>query len=227
MITRPRIGSIPARAGKPSAANRTSCANWVYPRTGGETDSGSEDAPGAPGLSPHGRGNLRVVHPIVFRFGSIPARAGKPQRIDRPKILLRVYPRTGGETVACFDSAQGQQGLSPHGRGNPDRHDPGLQPRGSIPARAGKPRRHDEESPEHRVYPRTGGETRTPGSAVVDDLGLSPHGRGNRLSRQSLVPDTGSIPARAGKPCMASLGAPTPRVYPRTGGETRDASERA
>ena len=70
------------------------------------------------------------------------------------------------------------------------------------------------------VYPRTGGGTVEPRDASRNvyprtgggqlTMGLSPHGRGNRIA---------SVPARAGEPGHRVY-APAPRVYPRTGGGT-------
>ena len=94
------------------------------------------------------------------------------------------------------------QGLSPRGRGNP------LAPFSGTRAFA--------------VYPRVGGET--PALKIYPTAvgGLSPRGRGNRT--QCLRRRTGlrSIPAWAGKPCVASWASSSNAVYPRVGGETKD-----
>ena len=152
-------GSIPARAGKPWTRHSPTNAIWVYPRTGGETWQLIHA--GDLGLSPHGRGNLmqRVLRLELQR--SIPARAGKPRTAHAINAVPRVYPRTGGETVCQAPRASVAKGLSPHGRGNLHVADGGREISGSIPARAGKPFSPYRPCLTRRVYPRTGGETRT------------------------------------------------------------------
>ena len=51
-----------------------------------------------------------------------------------------------------------------------------------------------------RVYPRTGGGTRTGLEARQAEPGLSPHGRGNHRRARAVRQQHGSIPARAGEP---------------------------
>ena len=55
---RPRVGSIPARAGEPTLGRGTGGVTLVYPRTGGGTTVAGGCTPPSWGLSPHGRGNL-------------------------------------------------------------------------------------------------------------------------------------------------------------------------
>ena len=52
-----------------------------------------------------------------------------------------------------------------------------------------------------RVYPRVGGGTYPRSKLDPDVEGLSPRGRGNRLSRRSDLVEMRSIPAWAGEPC--------------------------
>ena len=147
----------------------------------------------------------------MVSVGSIPAWAGKPAAFGEgpqpnevyPRVggetgtlstskalptRRRVYPRVGGETVS-LDARYNIRltgGLSPRGRGNPERPLP-LHCRygaGSIPAWAGKPSAVSPSATgrRSRVYPRVGGET----------IRLRPYAEPTGLSR--------SIPAWAGKP---------------------------
>ena len=131
-----------------------------------------------------------------------------------------VYPRTGGGTADYWRARQDEQGLSPHGRGNRPQHRLTRQCPRSIPARAGEPLPGSPGTDWPEVYPRTGGGTAsewahqsflrvyprtgggtTPASvASATRLGLSPHGRGNRVRLPVRGDDQGSIPARAGEP---------------------------
>ena len=55
----------------------------------------------------------------------------------------------------------------------------------------------------------------------LEDWGLSPHARGNRLDERAHVFGCGSIPARAGEPAAWLDAACSCGVYPRTRGGTR------
>ena len=71
------------------------------------------------GLSPHGRGNPGIDRLRIAASGSIPARAGEPIARKAGGFGNRVYPRTGGGTDKEDCKESGEEGLSPHGRGNP------------------------------------------------------------------------------------------------------------
>ena len=74
--------SIPAWAGKPSAAGSRGSIRGVYPRVGGETPSNSIHPVFFTGLSPRGRGNHGEYGRSGAPVGSIPAWAGKPARAE-------------------------------------------------------------------------------------------------------------------------------------------------
>ena len=120
-----------------------------------------------------------------------------------------------------IENLPGGDGLSPRGRGNRGRSDPGAGRRRSIPAWAGKPEASAPPERRPKVYPRVGGET----GAIEDTndarYGLSPRGRGNLRCATLTSTMTGSIPAWAGKPWRPCRRSPHARVYPRVGGETR------
>ena len=160
-----------------------------------------------------------MVHQPVLR-GSIPAQAGEP-----PFSILRlsvqwVYPRTGGGTRCLQAHVYHFTGLSPHRRGNQRRVLESFGYVGSIPAQAGEPVGATAGSVRSRVYPRTGGGTRTLQSSRQYSAGLSPHRRGNLDSADTMDECGGSIPAQAGEPLWHLGTFPISRVYPRTGGGT-------
>ena len=191
--------SIPARAGETRSAGLRWSAGVVYPRTGG--GNGNGDLPGVRwrGLSPHGRGKPTAVKDNLIKGGSIPARAGETKCRCSPKCISRVYPRPCGGNWVFYGRAMTAGGLSPHGRGKRRRpHQVAPAPR-SIPARAGETGRGGRPGRRRPVYPRTGGgNPRRPCWGRLTG-GLSPHGRGKRVSifRELLL--QGSIPARAGE----------------------------
>ena len=193
------------------------------------------------GLSPLARGNLVVHAEIVLTVGSIPARAGEPPTLRRPRIAGWVYPRSRGGTLGRLRpvhrhrvyprSRGGTQyhpaarqvhlGLSPLARGNHFYVYSTLTASGSIPARAGEPKVRKRVDARTWVYPRSRGGTSGPQLAPVPRGGLSPLARGNPLSVRFRRLITGSIPARAGEPRPWPRGWARWRVYPRSRGGTR------
>ena len=91
---------------------------------------------------------------------------------------------------------------------------------GSIPAWAGQPNAVDGRIAAWRVYPRVGGATAIARSVIPVNGGLSPRGRGNRLTNGTEYNIRGSIPAWAGQPFVDDLAFWEDRVYPRVGGAT-------
>ena len=186
----------------------------------GETHSYQVPACNRQGLSPHRRGNHRILPVASFREGSIPAQAGKPSGAGCAGRNRRVYPRTGGETRGAHFDGPTLWGLSPHRRGNRSRQRIGVLHMGSIPAQAGKPFQDAPLLGVQRVYPRTGGETVGPIDDQMAGEGLSPHRRGNPQNNADIQGRSGSIPAQAGKPSSDGPARRRSKVYPRTGGET-------
>ena len=174
------FGPIPARAGQPMPASAGAPATRAYPRTSGATMPWLAPPPPAKGLSPHERGNRRHFRKVGIALGPIPARAGQPASPAATASFLRAYPRTSGATYAGKRRRPGDEGLSPHERGNPSgicgRYGRG----GPIPARAGQPTCEARTCKVRGAYPRTSGATdlgKTDSTAI---WGLSPHERGNR-----------------------------------------------
>ena len=115
--------SIPAWAGEPWHGHSPPDHQGVYPRVGGGTDRDIGRLLRGSGLSPRGRGN--PPHGIAHRphLRSIPAWAGEPFLSTTCPGVSPVYPRVGGGTSSTFGTNASQRGLSPRGRGNPDRLD--------------------------------------------------------------------------------------------------------
>ena len=185
-------GSIPAQAGEPLAEEIEERDLRVYPRAGGGTDA-------------------LDAGPAMPTDGSIPAQAGEPARHPRARRSGWVYPRAGGGTAEAvvgpgdFRARRHSTGRSIPAQAGEPLLDRG---RGSIPAQAAC-------IAASRVYPRAGGGTIRPASAVLHgrrgSRGLSPRRRGNR----------GPEPRRrdAGRSRWHGT---MMRVYPRAGGGTVD-----
>ena len=172
-------GSIPALAGEPDATLSTLRLLWVYPRTCGGTLSELAPMAARQGLSPHLRGN-RIWRPYTSsKRRSIPALAGEPRADSGQRPHPRVYPRTCGGTIIASGLRYIVKGLSPHLRGNRKEESyPGAHG-GSIPALAGEPPSIWAGRHRQKVYPRTCGGTSAGGLENLEEVGLSPHLRGN------------------------------------------------
>ena len=132
-------GSIPACAGKPGTARRTSGARWVHPRVCGEALWMSVWSARCTGPSPRVRGSPRFACCLLCCDGSIPACAGKPYTARRRATRARVHPRVCGEAAALDVWPAAVLGPSPRVRGSHHGAVDERQVVGSIPACAGKP----------------------------------------------------------------------------------------
>ena len=213
-------GSIPARAGEPCTTCTCNRIVRVYPRTCGGTKNSKVIEDPSRGLSPHVRGNHRLLSGEPLVHGSIPARAGEPRRRTARCSLAGVYPRTCGGTSFTLCAALRRAGLSPHVRGNLGHVHDAHVGTGSIPARAGEPASYPPFISLIWVYPRTCGGTKDRGSSRQPARGLSPHVRGNLWGYLDWIARQRSIPARAGEPQETSTTPTATRVYPRTCGGT-------
>ena len=216
-------GSIPARAGQPTAVWGRPAVKEVYPRACGATRLMAIRSSFTEGLSPRVRGNLHEGIRRVQGLGSIPARAGQPSCMSASRAVRAVYPRACGATSLSFGAQVTMMGLSPRVRGNPG----GVAGEGgrlrSIPARAGQPPAPARPAWTARVYPRACGATVAVTRGTGFGGGLSPRVRGNHLSMPPSDSSASfrSIPARAGQPtpCAFHL-LPSSTVYPRACGAT-------
>ena len=77
-----------------------------------------------------------------------------------------------------------------------------------------------------RVYPRSRGGTSATKLKVTPRGGLSPLARGNRHVTRGEPGAAGSIPARAGEPCLWAGRYRLARVYPRSRGGTSEEETR-
>ena len=150
------------------------------------------------GLSPRGRGSRRRGRRGGRGGGSIPAWAGEPTPTATPGRGTRVYPRVGGGAGHVIAHVLTEWGL--------------------FPAWAGEPPRPSPSRRAARVYPRVGGGALPEVCTKALHDGLSPRGRGSRISGRDGRFWCRSIPAWAGEPLSRGAARTTVRVYPRVGG---------
>ena len=137
---------------------------------------------------------------------------------ERPEVSSAVYPRVGGGNLVRVLSISSAPGLSPRGRGKPNRLGTLGTFSRSIPAWAGETTAVARKDPIAQVYPRVGGGN--PDDWRCDDCitGLSPRGRGKPATARAWRTCSRSIPAWAGETLIALLVKGELRVYPRVGG---------
>ena len=154
-------GSIPACAGKPTAASRSSRRRRVHPRVCGEAPGRPWRTARKPGPSPRVRGSHRLRRRRPRVPGSIPACAGKPARPGRGSGSGGVHPRVCGEAHMHPRGWCSITGPSPRVRGSHPAAQLGDLAAGSIPACAGKPITSGRPAAAGRVHPRVCGEARS------------------------------------------------------------------
>ncbi|CAO3416165.1 hypothetical protein [Azospirillum endophyticum] len=208
-------GSIPACAGQSSSRYRRRSLYRVYPRMCGAIAGATRHAVAQWGLSPHVRGNPQQRGRVVLRQGSIPACAGQSGASPRFCSRPGVYPRMCGAIGGAGSGVRASEGLSPHVRGNLHQDGENLLLLGSIPACAGQSTSPAKPTCAPRVYPRMCGAIIDGRRIVVPDMGLSPHVRGNPLTKAEMDAIRWSIPACAGQSHPAGVSSDPPGVYPR------------
>ena len=114
-------------------------ASRVYPRVCGGTVGETWVHKQGDGLSPRVRGNHGRRLRTGAIFGSIPACAGEPRRLNLCVPLMTVYPRVCGGTTIVLSGVGCPPGLSPRVRGNLIFQLNLLTSIRSIPACAGEP----------------------------------------------------------------------------------------
>ena len=115
-------------------------------------------------------------------------------------------------------------GPSPLARGSLPWCVTGVGRPGSIPARAGQPLGKAPRRVPSRVHPRSRGAAPRVAGLLCTQPGPSPLARGSHHASRVEHNRRGSIPARAGQPCLLVLPHRTPRVHPRSRGAASAAS---
>ena len=214
----PLAGSIPAWAGETGKTIFSPYPIGVYPRVGGGNCAACYKGLAIKGLSPRGRGKLRLRRVAADGARSIPAWAGETASVRSAKRLPRVYPRVGGGNHSRNLALSAGWGLSPRGRGK-RRGRGASRPYGrSIPAWAGETKIIEYRTTLAAVYPRVGGGNVSAPRNGNGGNGLSPRGRGKRRLYRAAHGGARSIPAWAGETRGQSTPIYTRRVYPRVGG---------
>ena len=166
---------------------------------GGGNDGGHARHYVGGGLSPRGRGKPNRNTSASVDVRSIPAWAGETRSLSCLPCIRMVYPRVGGGNPTPPVCAHALEGLSPRGRGKPQRLIPLARGVRSIPAWAGETRALITPALVCGVYPRVGGGNLGYWRAQMCGGGLSPRGRGKLGARAIPTLACRSIPAWAGE----------------------------
>ena len=173
------------------------------------------------GPSPRERGSRRPRPAGQAGVGSIPARAGEPQRRLRCIAQATVHPRASGGASPSPPTSTRLRGPSPRERGSLGGPRVPLQQLGSIPARAGEPTAFHIFCCCSRVHPRASGGAEHRCGFVLAHQGPSPRERGSQSLACHDFDRAGSIPARAGEPVLFFLWFLVIGVHPRASGGAR------
>jgi hypothetical protein len=132
-------GSIPAGAGEPGSASKSSLMVGVDPRGSGGALVGGKSPIISQGRSPRERGSRLVGRGEGEGYGSIPAGAGEPRSMPGARSRGRVDPRGSGGAAPGAIPRPSHEGRSPRERGSRRPMGGRADDHGSIPAGAGEP----------------------------------------------------------------------------------------
>ena len=110
-----------------------------HPRTYGGTYTKTPESQSVMGTSPHLRGNRADCVDIPDTRRDIPAPTGEPDKVGRTADPATGHPRTYGGTAWNGRTGLGEDGTSPHLRGNRQYQFSGAWMIGDIPAPTGEP----------------------------------------------------------------------------------------
>ena len=154
----PRLGLIPACAGKTKLLGVGGLPHEAHPRVCGENGFGAMLAAGAGGSSPRVRGKLYGRLDLRHRARLIPACAGKTSTPDFSEIEGWAHPRVCGENFLEPPASRSMTGSSPRVRGKPLNEGTTLSHARLIPACAGKTHPANRNPQKLQAHPRVCGE---------------------------------------------------------------------
>ena len=190
---------IPACAGKTGRPWYESGTPTAHPRVCGENGRRWSKGRRRPGSSPRVRGKLPSDCDSVYRFGLIPACAGKTLLGRSAARVQWAHPRVCGENSRTVPSRYSLRGSSPRVRGKRSRDMKGRSRVRLIPACAGKTLGSSRRRGCPRAHPRVCGENRAAPHSWRNRSGSSPRVRGKRATRSMKRYLARLIPACAGK----------------------------
>ena len=138
----PKLGLIPAHAGKTQGRRSRQQRGRAHPRSRGENKTPQPPGPRRWGSSPLTRGKLPDFAGCPFKDGLIPAHAGKTAAPDEVLNSMVAHPRSRGENIHVYGFLITQSGSSPLTRGKHSKGNEGMVKKRLIPAHAGKTTHH-------------------------------------------------------------------------------------
>ena len=196
---RPRLGLIPARAGRTKECAAAPTRRGAHPRSRGADFAGLPGMFADWGSSPLARGGRIPVRRIARTPGLIPARAGRTVAASGYVREHGAHPRSRGADQRMCRSPHAARGSSPLARGGPARRARDGGAGGLIPARAGRTALLAEADAVDRAHPRSRGADWVTVWCRRCARGSSPLARGGPLAALAARSRRGLIPARAGR----------------------------
>ena len=177
------------------------------------------------GSSPLTRGKLRVLRAAARPKGLIPAHAGKTGAPSVASCGNTAHPRSRGENADQHAERPPAWGSSPLTRGKPGAALHRRVQRGLIPAHAGKTVSSSPAATCSGAHPRSRGENMAACMSSMVAPGSSPLTRGKHEEGRRGGPETGLIPAHAGKTRAVLIFSVAKGAHPRSRGENSQAEE--
>ena len=192
-------GLIPAHAGKTLTMTFRLDRLGAHPRSRGENAASMLVGCQALGSSPLTRGKPQHIPGDRLRDGLIPAHAGKTSYSRSRRVFLWAHPRSRGENPRSYPKMPRDRGSSPLTRGKLGGRARRWFGTRLIPAHAGKTPSVDVVVSFSGAHPRSRGENGAVRRRPDHDRGSSPLTRGKHEEGRRGGPETGLIPAHAGK----------------------------
>ena len=213
------FGLIPAHAGKTVTERLRQWPGGAHPRSRGENHGVESRVVNQTGSSPLTQGKHEEGGRGGAETGLISAHAGKTRRGGAAGCRPRAHPRSRGENSfsACLSAKS--RGSSPLTRGKPRRRHARAVTFGLIPAHAGKTYRAIPRRFSGRAHPRSRGENPIRPSPRYRSNGSSPLTRGKQETAANQDPESGLIPAHAGKTEFTGALVDGSGAHPRSRGE--------
>ena len=171
------------------------------------------------GSSPLTRGKHVGFPRRPLGFGLIPTHAGKTTRPGGCLRERRAHPHSRGENTRTVTGSPPRRGSSPLTRG---KHSDGhrvTSTSGLIPTHAGKTCAWRKREWTCWAHPHSRGENSEVSAGHAARAGSSPFTRGKRRRYRIRGPDSGLIPAHAGKTTNRGAHATGTQAHPRSRGE--------
>ena len=213
------FGLIPTHAGKTTRPGGCLRERRAHPHSRGENTRTVTGSPPRRGSSPLTRGKRNREQGTGRLTRLIPTHAGKTCAWRKREWTCWAHPHSRGENPGAHLLQALPGGSSPLTRGKQRRIVEGVTANRLIPTHAGKTRYRTQRPARSRAHPHSRGENSEVSAGHAARAGSSPFTRGKRRRYRIRGPDSGLIPAHAGKTTNRGAHATGTQAHPRSRGE--------